>query len=191
MKKKSTKGLALLGAALVLVAGTFAFFTDRVTKNVDMDLGTLTLSELTLDANKEFNPGAPGDVYTFDLAVTNEGSLDADLRVTYEVTTTHADKDNYTLDLSGKEGDALLVKPGKVTQVIDDELAAGAKYTDLLSLTFDSGLTNDYQAADLKLTVVVEAKQSRNSGGTGTWTTLATDSINLTGGAHSVVPGAN
>lgn len=191
MKKKSTKGLALLGAALVLVAGTFAFFTDRVTKNVDMDLGTLVLSELTLDASKEFNPGAPGDVYEFDLAVTNEGSLDADLRVTYEVTTTHADKDNYTLDLSGKEGDALLVKPGKVTQVIGDELAAGATYTDLLSLTFDSGLTNDYQAADLKLTVVVEAKQSRNSGGAGTWTTLATDSINLTGGAHSVVPGAN
>ncbi len=59
--------------------------------------------------------------------------------------------------------------------------AKGDKFVHDYVLVFKGAAGNDFQNADVKLEVLTEAKQHRNTNGTAGWTTVANDSYTFTG----------
>ena len=104
MKKKLIASIAAVCALAVLVIGsTFAFFTSK-----DSAKNTFTMGDLTIkvtekqDENKgktgtetkdgiEYTDGLPGDTFSKQPIVTNEGSADAWIRVKIDVACTNGD----------------------------------------------------------------------------------------------------
>lgn len=83
-KKKlatAVAGVAMVGAAVSLTAGTFSYFSDTY-KSPDQSVSTGTL-KVGVSAESQINATnfAPGDSTSTTLTLTNTGSLDGDLRV--------------------------------------------------------------------------------------------------------------
>lgn len=179
------KRSSLLVMILALVVGSFAYFTDRVSKSVDMELGTLWIDNLDLEGVTPDGGAAPGDTIEYKLSVDNLGDLDADLRVTYSLSSKHEDQDNFKLKLYG-ENDELFVD-GLTKAVIEkaNVLSAGGVFEETLKLHLEDDLINKYQGASLNLEIIVEAKQHRNA--EGDWTEVVTENFRLISGDNQQV----
>ncbi len=166
MKKKLMIGLSVVALVALLAVGTWAWFTANDSVENKFATGTVDVSIV-----EEFEPVAnwnPGDTTKKEVSIKNEGSLDAFVRVKLTPVWTPAEGsevdelsiDNVDLNLSDE---ANWVKEGDYYYYLI-ALESGAETPLLLeSVTFKGAETdNDYQGAELEITVEAEAIQAAN-----------------------------
>lgn len=73
-------GVAAVGAAVALTAGTFSFFTDSHSDDVKGSTGNLSI-ERSYGGQTDFGNMAPGDTKEATYTLKNTGSVDGDLTV--------------------------------------------------------------------------------------------------------------
>lgn len=220
-KKKALAAGALAG--FCALAGTFAYFTDRVETSATAKAGTV---DIALDANwtnvANFNPGDKADL---DYQVSNDGNKSVDVRERLVVTSSvaldaaaQAEFEVYKAadveqDAAGAyvpKAEAKPVTDGakrivsgdskSITYVLPEytlngtgtaaETESGVSATDHSAdyvLVFKGASSNVFQDADVKVSLLAEAKQHRNTDGN-TWTTVSSESITLGNGNVNAVP---
>jgi predicted ribosomally synthesized peptide with SipW-like signal peptide len=152
-------GVAVVGAAVALTAGTFSYFSSTQNESGTVGSGTL---HLDLSAGQVGNANAltgsniaPGWVGSQTLTLTNSGSLDGELRV--QLGNTSADaalEHDLVLTIGDANGHTLasnipldqVVTAGSATNGVDaGPLAAGASETYTLTLSLPSTAGNEAQ----------------------------------------------
>lgn len=216
-------------AACMLMVGSFAYFTDRVSTNASATAGTVTLhltdniNLLDADGKDIYNPG---DMRTADFAVENTGNKSVDVRSTIKVTSTEAmdtaaAQAEYELynasDVELVEGKGYAPKAG-ATPVADRTISDDGKVitydipdyvlngnenlaeqemedginTDSHDynyvLVFKGASANKFQNSGVKLDVLVEAKQHRNT--SAGWEVVAQESYTAGSINQDAVPAA-
>lgn len=78
-------GVAAVGAAVALTAGTFSYFSDSHSEDVHAETGTLTLDQSYQGPGPhEFTNLAPGESGSGTYTLTNGGTIDGELTVGLE-----------------------------------------------------------------------------------------------------------
>lgn len=216
-------------AVCLLMVGSFAYFTDRVSTDASATAGTVTLGMtdninlLDADGKDIYNPG---DVRTAAFEIENTGNKSVDVRSTITVTSTvamdtAAEQAEYELynasDVELVEGKGYAPKAG-ATPVADRSISAdGTVITydipdyvlngneDLAEqetedgimtdthaydyvLVFKGSSANAFQNSGVKLDVLVEAKQHRNT--SAGWEIVAQESYTAGSINQDAVPAA-
>lgn len=76
-------GVAAVGAAVALTAGTFSYFSDTQSDDVRASTGSLTIGQ-SYEGDTDFGNLAPGDSLGGTYTLTNDGSVAGDLTVGLE-----------------------------------------------------------------------------------------------------------
>ncbi|NLA12563.1 MAG: hypothetical protein GX883_10650 [Firmicutes bacterium] len=165
MKKKVIIGLSVLALVALMAVGTWAWFTAA--DSVDNTFATGTVDISIVEEFEDVEDWNPGDTTVKEVSVKNNGSLDAFVRVKLTPVWTPAEGseavlgiDNVALNLSD---DPNWVKEGDYYYYLV-ALAPGAETPLLLeSVTLiGAGTSNDYQGAELEITVDAQAIQVAN-----------------------------
>ena len=182
IKNKKIMIIVLLSLVLISVIGTtFALFTDVINlTQQNFTSGTLDLVETTAVALTfptgmvAGDPIAPGDIFGFTGLVTNEGDLDAKVRVQIEETDDVGDPIAAT-------GDWAITIPSTVPAV----LAGGADLnmaTSGIQLEYLRTNVNDVQDTPYYFIITIQAMQDRNTVDTelDNWDQVVTTPFTLT-----------
>lgn len=171
MKKKVLIGLSVVAVVALLAVGTWAWFTAEA----DPVQNIFTAGTVDVSIVEEFEPVAnwnPGDTTEKEVSIKNEGSLDAFVRVKLTSVWTPAEDadteelsaDNVVLNTVNTSGDSpswVLHTDGYYYYLV--ALESGDETPLLLeSVTLSDETDNDYQGAELEITVEAEAIQAAN-----------------------------
>lgn len=172
-KKKVFLMAAIVCCIALVAAGTLAYFTAEETA-----FNVITTGKLAMDLHDETTGGVdfpangidnvmPGNVVDKIVYVENTGSVDFYTRISLEKiieaaegVETELDFDKITLNINTKDWTEKggyyyyngVVKPGEKTPEL------------FTTVTFGTGLSNEYMEAHVEINVSAEAVQSKNNG---------------------------
>lgn len=185
-------------AALMVGAGSLAYFTDRTEGEIAGQAGSLCITEIRNEHDLEHL--APGDKRPIELAYVNEGSLSMDTRITYVMSYSlnveveeSLENDIDVIAHLHKDGEKMLTldKSGDAKVTIDGETLQGTKekvgeevLEQILDFEFDTSVGNIGQLMDIQIDVIVEGKQNRNNP---EWDVLSTTTYNIANSEVDVV----
>lgn len=187
-----TAGAAAL-AAVGVMGGTLAFFTDYDSKDLTAKAGTATV-EIT-DATTDLTDGLtimnPGDSNPLTFTVNNTGEKSMDIKAVLTVKASQAlTEDDHEFKITTPEGTELngVLSEDKqtITYTIDDVALAGSIEADQAldgstetshkydyKFAMDEDAKNNWQEATSDVKIEVFAKQHRNTDGLGSdWTNI-------------------
>jgi predicted ribosomally synthesized peptide with SipW-like signal peptide len=162
-------GIAVVGAAVALTAGTFSYFSDsQTTAAGGATTGTLTLN---LGVNQNGTAGAinatniaPGWTQTESFTVTNTGSLDGEAWISLKEAgkSSKALENAMNIDAMGRSV-PVSTAVGMSRNGIDmGKLAAGKSKTYTITFVLPSTAGNDVQGQSLALQIQTDLEQITN-----------------------------